>query len=239
MIPSADRQAVVALMSAQSVALAIWVLLAGCVTEITGDAWRVASNPKRVHAHLDVARGYIRLADYQRARQAINKALAVDSRIAQAYGLRALVQEREGDVDMAAANFHKALKLDAEDSRLWNNYGTFLFAQKQYDQACAALGRAAADPGYTGRAGAFNNLGLCRLQLGMAKLAERAFQRSLLLDGQQSTPWFGLAQIAYQGSDCQQAKIYYQGFVRLGIQTASSMELGRLILASCPDDDQP
>lgn len=239
MILPADRPTIAALMLAQSVVLAAWLLLVGCVTEITGDAVRIASNSKRVHAQLEVARGYIRLADYQRARQAINKALAIDSRIAQAYGLHALVQEREGDFGMAAANFQKALKLDAEDSRLWNNYGTFLFAQKQYDQACAALERAAADPGYTGRAGAFNNLGLCRLQLGMAKLAERAFRRSLLLDEQQSTSWFGLAQIAYQGRDCQQAKTYYQRFVRFGIQTASSMELGRLILASCPGGEQP
>lgn len=229
---------------AWSFLLSVTWLLTGCITSEGG--LQPAASLDRVRAHLDVARGYIQLANYQRARIAIDRALTVNNRVARAHGLLALVQEREGDIEMAAASFRKALRLDKNDSRLWNNYGAFLFSQAKYRKACVALQRAAQDSRYERRSNVFENLGLCWLKLDAVESAQNAFSRSVNLNEQQSRSWLELAQIDYQNNACTQARNHYEHFVRTGVQTERSHLLANKISELCAnqvkaagvDDDQ-
>lgn len=219
--------------------VSVWLmvgLLSGCVTETAGGLGR--SLDEQVRVHLDIARGYIRLSDYSRARRAIKRTLTINQKSAQAHGLLALVQEREGDIEMASDSFRTALRLDATDSRLWNNYGAFLFAQGDYQQACSALERAVKNPNYTGRSEAFENLGICLLKLGSTDAAQHAFRRSVLLNEQRPRAWLELSQIEQQRGNCSQAQLYYRNFKRVGVPTPRSLLLADKIVKACPDEKQ-
>lgn len=179
-----------------------------------------------------MAAGYFRLADFQRAGQAARRGLVIDHKSAEAHHLLALVQTRLGDVAKATVSFHRALRLGGS-SRTWNNYGTFMYNQKQYVKACRALSRAAANSGYEGRATAFENLGHCYLQLAKPQAAEQAFHRAARLDTQAASPWLELAAIAQTESRCAEAQQHYRAFLQRSEQTAASLLVGIFIARTC------
>lgn len=210
--------------------------LGGCVTEITG--LQPAPDPERVEAHLDVARGYMQLADYYHAEQAVQRALAVNRRTPWAHGLLALIQAKHGEHKKAETSFLKSLRFDAHDSGLWNNYGAFLFGRSKYKKACPVLRRATMNPEYAAQADAYENLGRCWLKLNAASQARLAFLHSVRLEEQKPLAWLELARIEYQQQHCLKAWRYYKNFTRFSAPTDSSSKLVAQLYKTCNAEQQ-
>lgn len=209
----------------------------GCVTEHIGQS-QPATKSERLQAHLNVARGYFQLADLQRARQAVERSLAIHHKSAEAYHLLALIQARQGDASTAMASFQRALKL-ASNSKIWNNYGAFLYDQKLYQKACRALARSVANEDYEGRASAFENLGHCYLQLAKTEDAKQAFHRAVLLNSAIALPRLELAAIAQQQARCAEAQQHYRAFLERSKQVPRSLLVGIMIAKSCEAEAGP
>lgn len=189
-------------------------LLAGCVTEVIGS--NQASHQERAQAHLNVAQGYLQLGDYSNAKNAIDRVLEVDRRSAQAYGLLALVQVKQGVFKAAESNFRKSLRLNSRSTQLRNNYGVFLFSRAHYKQACQILHQVSLDFEYPARASVNENLGFCWLKLGQIKRAQAAFLQAVKFNPGRLMAWLELTRIEYYQGDCQLARHYYNQFIALG-----------------------
>jgi len=158
------------------------ILLTGCVSETTGGFNVEASTEQAAAAYVQLAQAHYNAGDIQSARHNLDKARKLDDRHPGIYDLLAMIQQWEGDSDLAQENFQRAIRLDRDDSRVRNNYAALLFSQGLYAQACDELALVTQDIDYPGRAIAFENLGRSALRLERKEQAMQAFTRALQLN---------------------------------------------------------
>ncbi len=211
-------------MTATAVCVLLAGVLAGCVTTTEGDIPRQSSVPERVTAQLQLARGYLDKGDVVRALGPLNKALELDPRSWQGHDLIASVYYAQGDVALAEDHYRKAVRYGG--ARAHNNYGAFLFTQRNYDAACRELNEAAQDPQYEARAQVFENLGVCELRREQPEAAEEAFKRSLAVDARRPRSYLELADLYFNSGRYTEANAAFAGFKNYGQQTPRSLLLG-------------
>ena len=118
--------------------LLLFTVLTGCVT--TGDV-----NPMRTDKGRDAARdayiqlgiGYLQQGNTGRAKSPLKKALELDSSNADAHAALALVFQLEMESELADEHFRKALSARGVDTRILDNYGSFLYGQNRDPEAMA------------------------------------------------------------------------------------------------------
>lgn len=201
-------------------------LFSGCVTTVEGSTREEAPAAERVRAQIDLARGYLGENDFQQARRPLDRALELDNKSVEAHVLKAIVHQREDEVDLAEKHYKLALKYDASDAQALNNYGGFLFSQGQVEEAAVPLREAVQDTGYAARAQAFLNLGLVELALENVDDARSAFSRSLMLNSSLARPHLELADIYYADGNIVRAAEHYGQFLNFARQTPRSLCLG-------------
>lgn len=201
------------------------LLLAGCITTETGGA-KAGTNPQRVQAFLDLARGYLEQRDYVHARPPLEQALKVDPSSAEAHVLMATVNLAEGDKQLAEREYKDALRYEPRNAMAQNNYGTFLFSEGKYKQAAEHLKIAAEDSQYVRRAQAYENLGLTQVKLEEMADAEQSFLRALMLNSTQPRSAFELAEIYFTAGDFAKSKQYFDAYNTMARPTSRSLWLG-------------
>ena len=218
--------------------LGVWLLLGGCITETTGGMPDPAPKRERVQAHLDLARGYLAQGDTDRARAPLETALKIDPKSADALVLMAVVYQREGDTALAEDSYKTALRYHPSHPQALNNYGTFLYSQKRYEEAIKPLRTLVQNPEYPARAQAYENLGLTELKLDNRELAREAFKRSLSLSDDQPRSSLELAHLALQDGEVAAAQGYFDAFRVQARQTPRSLCLGMELARLEGDSDQ-
>jgi len=201
-------------------------LLNGCITTVEGTIREEAPEPQRVQAQIDLARGYLAENDFQQARRPLDRALALDNKSVEAHVLKAIVHQREEEVELAEKHYKLALRYDAADAQALNNYGGFLFSQGRTEAAAVPLRKAVKDTGYAARAQAFVNLGLVELALENVDDARSAFNRSLMLNSALARPHLELADIYYTDGNYVRAAEHYGQFRSSARQSPRSLCLG-------------
>ncbi|MGK9064634.1 type IV pilus biogenesis/stability protein PilW [Stutzerimonas chloritidismutans] len=209
------------------VALLLFVgLLAGCVSSGSIDPLRTSEGRTEARdAYIQLGIGYLQQGDTSRAKRPLRKALELDPNSADAHAALALVFQTEMENKLADEHYRKALS-SRNDARILNNYGSFLFEQKRYQEALERFSKAAEDNLYSERSRVFQNMGMTALQLGQREQAETYFTRALRLDSRQPRALLELAQLAYEDKQYVPAKRYYDSFSRLSEQNARSLLLG-------------
>jgi tetratricopeptide (TPR) repeat protein len=115
----------------------------------------IAEDPGYALAHVGVAMAYAELAAgeggglmrpdaaYQRAKEAVAKALAIDHKLGEAYSVSALLKLVH-DFDWAGAEeeFKLALELSPGAADIYDHYGWLCWALERYDEAVALVKRA-------------------------------------------------------------------------------------------------
>lgn len=205
--------------------LLLSTLLTACVTETSGPPPIQAAPPEaQLQSLVDLAVGYIRNRDYNRAKDILNRALRIDPESAQAHNAFGLVYQLEGDDELADIHFRQATT-DRSYSRAFNNYGAFLFSQGRFDEAIEMLQIAANDRFYENRPLVFENLGRAHLRLGNKEAAEQAFMRSTRLNPRQGRALLEMAHLRYEQRNYVEARSYYRRFVNSSDQNARSLLL--------------
>lgn len=174
-----------------------WALLASACSSTTyyADGSQAPSSQKEVATYTELGVEYLRAGDTAAAKVPLQHALKIDPGYAPAYNILALVFQRENENELARQYFQKAISADSDSAMIHNNFGTFLFAQKEYEQACRELERATEDPFYQLRAQAFENLGRCYRKLGHKEAAVHAYERALHLSTQYPAAMVELADL--------------------------------------------
>jgi len=225
-------------MTRRVAAIALFVLIGGCVTTETGNGPKAGTQQQRLQAHLELARGYLAKSDYANARRPLENALKVDPSSAEAHVLMATVDVANGDKELADKQYRDALRYEPKNSMAQNNYGTFLFSEGRYKEAAQHLKAAANDTSYPRRAQAYENLGLTQLKLNEPADAEQSFLRALMMNKLQPRSAFELADLYFKAGDFPRAKQYFDQFNGMTQPTARSLWLGVRLSRVLGDQDQ-
>lgn len=211
------------------VALLVCVIgwLTGCVSTGHVDPMKTSKGRDQARdAYIQLGIGFLRQGDTERAKAPLKSALDIDSSSADAHTALALVFQAQMEPKLADEHFREALSERPGDARILNNYGGFLFEQKDYKQAYQRFEQAAADTLYTERSRVFENLGMTALALNQRDLAKQHFERALRLNNQQPRALFEMAQMSYEDKEYVPARAYYQRFSSLAPQNARTLLLG-------------
>jgi type IV pilus assembly protein PilF len=188
-------------------------MLSSCVTTTTGGFLVDASEEQAVADYVQLALAYFEADDMAGARRHVSNAMDIDTRSSDAYMVSGMIFQREGDLDLADADFRKSISLDRNNSRARNNYAAMLYSQEQYRDASEQLQEVANDTEYEGRALAFEGLGRSLLKIGRTEEAQAAFLRALQLNGNLYIAALELALIYFEQQEYESARQTYQSYL--------------------------
>ncbi|MBE8599084.1 type IV pilus biogenesis/stability protein PilW [Pseudomonas cyclaminis] len=177
-------------------------------------------------AYVQLGLGYLRQGMSEQAKVPLKKALELDSNDADATAALALVFQAQAEPELADQYFKKALASRPADPRLLNNYGSFLFEQKRYDQASRYFQQASADTLYPERSRVFENLGVTSMRLGQRDSARQQLEKAIHLNGRLPRALLEMAELSYEDRHYVLARDYYERFSLLSGQNARSLLLG-------------
>ena len=219
--------------------LLIASLLAGCVS--TGDVDPMRTDKGRDDArdaYVQLGIGYLQQGASERAKVPLKKALELDPSSADAHAALALVFQIEMETKLADEHYRKALSQRPDDARLLNNYGSFLYEQKRYEEAFERYQQAAQDNLYPERSRVFENLGLTSMMLKQREQAKGYFERSLRLNSRQPRALLEMAAMSFDDKQYVPARRYYDSYSALAEQNARSLLLGARLATIFEDRDK-
>ncbi|MBC2656042.1 type IV pilus biogenesis/stability protein PilW [Pseudomonas sp. MSSRFD41] len=214
-------------------------LCAGCV--MSGDSSPMDTGKGRDEArqaYVQLGLGYLQQGLGEQAKAPLKKALELAPDDADANAALALVFQAEMEPALADVQFRKALAARPHDPRILNNYGSFLFQEKRYDDAYSRFEQAAADTLYPGRSRVLENLGMTASKLGQRKLAQSHLEKALRLNHQQPRALLEMAELSYEDRHYVPARDYYDRFSLLGEQNARSLLLGARLATVFEDHEK-
>jgi type IV pilus assembly protein PilF len=211
-------------------------LVAGCVSSGHDSPLQTGKGRDEARvAYVQLGLGYLRQGMSEQAKVPLKKALELDRDDADANAALALVFQAQAEPELADRYFNKALAARPADPKLLNNYGSFLFKQKRFDQAALYFQQASTDTLYPERARVFENLGVTSMRLGQRDSARQQLEKALHLNGHQPRALLEMAELSYEDRHYVPARDYYDRFSQLSEQNARSLLLGTR-LAKVYDD---
>jgi type IV pilus assembly protein PilF len=214
-------------------------LLAGCVT--SGQVNPMSTSKGRDEArkaYVQLGIGYLQEGAPERAKVPLKKALELDASDADANAALGLVFQAEMEPKLADDYFRKAISSRSDDARILNNYGSFLYEQKQYQDAYAMFEKASADILYPERSRVFENLGMTALKLGQREKGQQILEKALRLNGQQPRALLEMAELSYEDRHYVPSRGYYDRFSQMSDQNARSLLLGTRLAKVFEDKDK-
>lgn len=199
-----------------AIGLSVWSMV-GCQSSKTGTI--VKKDPeKAVKVRTQMAAEYIRAGDLDAAKRALDQALKADSRDSTANMMMGVLLQQEGSAEnMAKAEryFSRAISVDAKNAQARNNYGTYLYQLKRYDDAIQQFTIAGTTLGYDQRYRSLENLGKIYILQGDQVNAEKAFKQALQANRDSYVSMLELAQIFYLQQKNAAARQLYEQYARL------------------------
>ena len=180
----------------------------------------------RARARTDLAGGYYRNGQLAVALDEARRAVAIDPSYAEAYGLLGLIYMDMKEQRDAEESFQRALKLDAGNSELSNNYGYFLCNTARERESIPYFNQAIRDPLYRAPARANQNAGQCLMRIKDYQAAEPYLRRSFELDAGKAVPKFLLAKLYLATNQVEKATFYYNILAKSIESSAESLWLG-------------
>ena len=180
----------------------------------------------RARARTDLAAGYYRNGQLAVALEEARRAAAIDVNYAEAHGLLGLIYMDMKEQRDAEESFQRALKLDASNSELNNNYGYFLCNTGRERASIEYFNIAIRDPLYRTPARANQNAGACLMRIKDYEGAERYLRRSFELDAGTAVPKFLLSRLYLATNQVEKATFYYNVLAKSIESSAESLWLG-------------
>jgi len=201
------------------------LVLMGCAAQ---PEQRLQSEPaieKSVNSYTQLGFAYLERNNTDRAKRAFVKALSLDDEAPDALHGMALIYQQEGEKKLAESYFKDALSEGGQFSVARNNYAAFLYDLQRYPEACQQLEITVSDTLYVNRQVAFENLGLCQLQLNQVVKAESSFKRALQLDRNSERALLELASLSY----LQNRPLDAWGYLQQHLKVAKASERGLML----------
>lgn len=196
------------------------LLLTGCATSDT-----VGGSQETVDAYTVLGIAYLERDNLPRALNALDRALDINPRHAEALQALALVYQQQGENSLANRYFEQAINAAPSFTRARNNYAAFLYQQGQYSDACEQLKIASQDAQHANRAQLFTNLGQCYVALDNIDDARHAFLRAQSIDPRNPRGHYMLAELEVSQGNYGQAWEPLQTYLQLAGPDPAALEM--------------
>ena len=191
--------------------------LVGCASlSPASDAGGVNASPdqtalrERATRRLALASAYFESAQIDVAEQEVRAALQIDPHFAQAYGLLALIQQRNNALPLADQSFQQALanlpSQAADLADIEHNYGWFLCQQDKFEASQVQFDHALAQPSYRQKSKTFMVKGLCQLRAKQPEAARNSFKQALGITPNNPVARYSLARLDWQEGHTREAQ---------------------------------
>jgi type IV pilus assembly protein PilF len=218
------------------------LVIQGCQTTGGSEGLGKKDPEKAVKVRTQMAAEHIRTGKLDAAKRSLDQALEIDSRDSMANMMMGVLLQQEGsDVNLKKAEhyFSRAISIDPKNAQARNNYGTYLFQMKRYNDAAQQLKLAGASLGYDQRFRALENLGRTYLMLDDVANAEKTFKQALQVNRDSIISMLELSEILYTQQKPIAARQFYEQYVRtVGQKNQSARALWVGIRVARANDDQ-
>lgn len=147
-------------------------IFSGCVSQSGVDF----NKRQAAKARVDVALGYLEQSDFTQAKLNLDKAFAYEPDYYLVHAVFAHFYQLQGETQQAEAAYKKALRLDAKQGNVHNNFGTFLCSHGKFEEAYQEFDQALISPNYYAQADTYENIALCALSAGNHDRYEQALE---------------------------------------------------------------
>lgn len=209
---------------ARTMMVAVVSAALGCSTTASGP---LQSNPKTaadLNAQLGLA--YMEQGNNEEALQKLQHALELNPDSASANHYIAELYRKLGKYREAEEHYRKALSVTPADPMLLNNYGVFLCSRQRLDEALKKFLAAVKQPFYKTPEVAYNNAGLCALQVPDAAKAEEYFRSALRLNPRMPDALYELADLSFKQQKYLHARAFVQRYLAVAKPNPQILWLG-------------
>lgn len=183
-------------------------LLAGCTstrttsstnsTDLADADRKVQPNRERATIRLTLATSYFQEGQYDVALEETSRVLDIDDTFSDAYSLRGLIYQRQGEFPKAEASFRRALQLKPSDADARHNLALMYCQNNQLAQAVDEFNQAVAAARQRDRGKTLLAMGICQVRLGDRNGGEASLARALQADPGNPLAAYNLALLQYQ-----------------------------------------
>ncbi len=245
---SAARLARVRVLAAASAAAIVVVALSGCAASAVGTAaasavGAVAGNklsggppqqmqerkpdPKEAaRLRVELASLYFGRGSMGPALEEANSAAKLDPENAQAFNLLGLLHMERQEDALAMGNFDRALRLDANDPDINNNFGWFLCERRRPAESIKFFMTALRSPRYANADRTWVNAGVCSRRQGNQTDAWKFFEQALAVRPNQPVALFNLAELAFADGRVPESRVLLNRYMQAAAPTAEVLWLG-------------
>jgi type IV pilus assembly protein PilF len=180
-----------------------------CVTE--GEVRREpASAEEQVEVNLALGVGYLQENRPDLAIDALQRAIDVQPRSAEAHGAIAVAYYQEGSVELAEEHHQRAAQLAPRNGEIQNAYAVFLCLQNRWEDADAYFQRAVAALPRNVRVDVLLNAARCARGAGDLSGAERNFRSALEIDPMHADALRAMMDISIRTDEFRNGRAFWQ-----------------------------
>jgi len=203
---------------------AIMAAVMGCSTTASGPLQSDPKSAADLNAQLGLA--YMEQGNNEEALKKLQHALKLNPDSASANHYIAELYRKLGKNREAEEHYRKALSLTPADPMLLNNYGVFLCSQQRFGEAVKKFVAAVKQPFYKTPEVAYNNAGLCALQIPDAAKAEEYFRSALRLNPRMPDALYELADLSFKQQKYLHARAFVQRYLAVAKPNPQILWLG-------------
>lgn len=170
---------------------------------------------KAARLNVQLGLGYMKTGKMQRAKQKLLLAIDQAPKNALVYDAMAYFKEITGNHGEANQLYLKALKLEPTNGTPLNNYGGFLCRQHQYKESLNYFLEATKDRSYLKVADAYENAGLCALEIPDKAKAREYFIAAMKNDPRRTLSLYELSELDYSDGNLKKAATEIDNYFRL------------------------
>lgn len=158
------------------------------------------SNPTAANYNVQLGVNYLQQGDVQRAKHKLLTAMDQAPDSSQTQAAMGYFMENTGEQLAAEKYYQKAVDLNPQAGSAHYNYGSYLCRQKRYQEADKQFQLAVQDVNYLNTAVAYENAGVCAMQIPDFNKAAGYFQKAVSQDPRRANAFLQLGKINYSQS---------------------------------------
>jgi len=175
--------------------------------------------------NVQLAISYIEREQYGVAQEKLDKAIEQDPENVDAYTSMAYLKRKVNEFEQAENYYLEALEIKSTNPNIHNNYGGLLCQMGRYDDALEEIKLAYEDPFYETPYLAYANAGICLLDKGDYKQAEKMLRKALRDQPNYAGALIAMAEIGIKTEKYLMARAYIQRYHAIVQPSAESLWL--------------
>lgn len=205
--------------------IGLTVLLFACASQQTKPPSETIP-PDDPETNVKEALRFLKQDNPERALNKVLLTLEKDPNNVEAYNVAGLVYQKYAQPELADKYFLRALELKPQSANIRNNYGIFLCAGQEYEQAEENFLIAAASQHPHATEISYTNAGLCALRIPDLDRAAQYFRAALEANPRLAIPYYQLAYINFEKKRYPQARRSLQSYLNYAVHNSKSLWLG-------------